>query len=57
MPKRKSQKTNTSPSPSQEEAAPTQPAILRVVKQEDTATDSNNPVQSQSASTDESEPD
>ncbi|WP_375474577.1 hypothetical protein [uncultured Nostoc sp.] len=55
MPKRKSQKTNASPS--QEEAAPTQLAILRVVKQEDTTTDSNNPVQSQSASTDESEPD
>lgn len=49
MPKRKSTKTNSSPS--QEDAAPTKPAILRVVKQKDNATDDNNPAQSESAST------
>jgi hypothetical protein len=49
MPKRKSPKTNSSPS--QEDAAPTKPAILRVVKQKDNATDDNNPAQSESAST------
>lgn len=45
MPKRKSS------SPSPEEAAPNKPAILRVVKQKDTATDDNNPAQSESVST------
>jgi hypothetical protein len=49
MPKRKSQKANSSPS--QEEAAQLPPAILRVVKQKSTATDDNNSAQSQSAST------
>jgi hypothetical protein len=49
MPKRKSTKKNSSPSP--EEAALNKPAILRVVKQKDTATDDNNPAQTESAST------
>lgn len=49
MPKRKSPKTNSSPS--KELAAPTKPTILRVVKQKDTDTDDNNIAQSQSAST------
>jgi hypothetical protein len=49
MPKRKSPKTNSSPSP--EDAAPNKSAILRVVKQKSTATDDNNPAQSESAST------
>jgi hypothetical protein len=49
MPKRKSPKTNSSLS--KEEATPTKPAILRVVKQKSTATDDNNPAQSESAST------
>ncbi|MBD2247444.1 hypothetical protein [Nostoc sp. FACHB-888] len=49
MPKRKSTKTNSSSS--QQEAAPNQPAILRVVKQKSTATDDNNSAQSESAST------
>ncbi|MBW4428778.1 MAG: hypothetical protein KME50_31220 [Nostoc desertorum CM1-VF14] len=49
MPKRKSPKTNSSPSPS--DAAPNKSAILRVVKQKSTATDDNNPAQSESAST------
>ena len=49
MPKRKSPKTNSSLS--KEEATPTKPAILRIVKQKDNATDDNNPAQSESAST------
>jgi hypothetical protein len=49
MPKRKSPKTNSSPSPS--DAAPNKSAILRVVKQKSTATDNNNSAQSESAST------
>lgn len=49
MPKRKSTKTNSSPS--QEDAAPTKPALKRVVKQKDNATDDNNSAQSESAST------
>lgn len=49
MPKRKSTKTNSSSS--QQEAAPNQPAILRVIKQKDNATDDNNSAQSESAST------
>ncbi|MEH2136969.1 hypothetical protein [Nostoc sp.] len=49
MPKRKSPKTNSSPS--KEEATPTKPAILRIVKQKSTATDDNNSAQSESAST------
>jgi hypothetical protein len=49
MPKRKSPQTNSSLS--KEEATPTKPAILRVVKQKSTATDDNNPAQSESAST------
>jgi hypothetical protein len=49
MPKRKSTKTNSSLS--KEEATPSKPAILRVVKQKDNATDDNNPAQSESAST------
>ncbi|MHC5860875.1 hypothetical protein [Nostoc sp.] len=49
MPKRKSPKTNSSLS--KEEATPTKPALKRVVKQKSTATDDNNPVQSESAST------
>ncbi|AVH68466.1 hypothetical protein [Nostoc sp. 'Peltigera membranacea cyanobiont' N6] len=49
MPKRKSPKTNSSPS--QEDAAPNKSAILRVVKQKSTATDDNNSAQSESAST------
>ncbi|MGJ5630537.1 hypothetical protein [Nostoc sp. CALU 1950] len=49
MPKRKSTKTNSLPSPS--DAAQLPPAILRVVKQKSTATDDNNPAQSSSAST------
>lgn len=49
MPKRKSPKTNSSLS--KEEATPSKPAILRVVKQKDNATDDNNPAQSSSAST------
>jgi len=49
MPKRKSPKTNSSLS--KEEATPTKPAILRVVKQKSTAKDDNNPAQSESAST------
>ncbi|MBG1270114.1 hypothetical protein [Nostoc sp. WHI] len=47
MPKRKSTKTNRSPS----DAAQLPPAILRIVKQKDNATDDNNPAQSESAST------
>ena len=46
MPKRKSPKTNISAS--KEEAKPNKPAILRVVKQTDTATDDNNSAQTQS---------
>ncbi|MCC5667975.1 hypothetical protein LC653_29910 [Nostoc sp. CHAB 5784] len=49
MPKRKSPKTNSSLS--KEEATPTKPAILRVVKQKSTATDDNNSAQTDSAST------
>jgi hypothetical protein len=49
MPKRKSPKTNSSLS--KEEATPTKPAILRIVKQKDNATDDNNSAQSESAST------
>ncbi|MBD2682181.1 MULTISPECIES: hypothetical protein [Nostoc] len=49
MPKRKSPKTNSSAS--KEEATPNQPAILRVVKQNNTATDDNNSAQSGSEST------
>ncbi|MBD2731052.1 hypothetical protein H6G96_33245 [Nostoc sp. FACHB-892] len=49
MPKRKSSKTNSSSS--QQDAAHLPPAILRVVKQKSTATDDNNPAQSESAST------
>ncbi len=49
MPKRQSPKTNSSLS--KEEATPNKPAILRVVKQKDNATDDNNPAQSSSAST------
>ncbi|AVH74394.1 hypothetical protein [Nostoc sp. 'Lobaria pulmonaria (5183) cyanobiont'] len=49
MPKRKSPKTNSSLS--KEEATPTKPAILRIVKQKDNATDDNNSAQSKSAST------
>ncbi|QIR41932.1 hypothetical protein HCG51_35235 (plasmid) [Tolypothrix sp. PCC 7910] len=49
MPKRKSQKTNNSPS--QEEAASTKPAILRIVKQNNTATEDNTPALSESVST------
>jgi hypothetical protein len=49
MPKRKSPKTNSSPS--QSDAAPNKSAILRVVKQKSTATDDKNPAQSESAST------
>ncbi|OYE00451.1 hypothetical protein [Nostoc sp. 'Peltigera membranacea cyanobiont' 232] len=49
MPKRKSPKTNNSLS--KEEATPTKPAILRVVKQKSTATDENNSAQTDSAST------
>lgn len=49
MPKRKSTKTNSSPSPS--DAAQLPPALKRVVKQKNNATDDNNPVQSESAST------
>lgn len=49
MPKRKSTKTNSSPSPS--DAAPNKSAILRVVKQKSTATDDNNSAQSKSSST------
>ncbi len=49
MPKRKSPKTNSSLS--KEEATPTKPAILRVVKQKSTATDDNNSAQPDSAST------
>ena len=49
MPKRKSTKTNSSPSPS--DAAQLPPDINRVVKQKDNATDDNNPAQSESAST------
>lgn len=49
MPKRKSPKTNSSPS--QEDAAPNKSAILRVVKQKSTATDDNNSAQTDSAST------
>lgn len=49
MPKRKSSKTNSSPS--QEEATPTKPTILRVVKQKDTATDDNKSAQAESTST------
>ncbi|MBD2534649.1 hypothetical protein H6G97_36310 [Nostoc flagelliforme FACHB-838] len=47
MPKRKSTKTNSSPS----DAAQLPPAILRVVKQKNNATDDNNSAQSSSAST------
>jgi hypothetical protein len=49
MPKRKYPKTNSSLS--KEEATPTKPAILRIVKQKDNATDDNNSAQSESAST------
>ncbi|WP_375491291.1 hypothetical protein [uncultured Nostoc sp.] len=49
MPKRKSPKTNSSPS--QSDTASNKSAILRVVKQKSTATDDNNPAQSESAST------
>ncbi|BBD63549.1 hypothetical protein NIES2109_64240 (plasmid) [Nostoc sp. HK-01] len=49
MPKRKYTKTNSSPS--KEEATPTKPAILRVVKQKDTATDDNNLAQTEPVST------
>ena len=49
MPKRKSPKTNSSPSPS--DAALNKSAILRVVKQKSTATDDNNSAQTDSAST------
>ncbi|MBD2682258.1 MULTISPECIES: hypothetical protein [Nostoc] len=49
MPKRKSPKTNSSAS--KEEATPNKPAILRVVKQNNTATDDNNSAQSDSVST------
>jgi hypothetical protein len=49
MPKRKSTKTNSSPSPS--DAAQHPPDIKRVVKQKNNATDDNNPAQSESAST------
>lgn len=49
MPKRKSTKTNSSPSP--EDAAQLPPALKRVVKQKNNATDDNNPAQSESAST------
>ncbi|MHC5863211.1 hypothetical protein [Nostoc sp.] len=46
MPKRQKKKTNSSPS--QEVVAPTQPAIVRVVKQETTATYTNNAALSKS---------
>jgi hypothetical protein len=49
MPKRKYPKTNSSLS--KEEATPTKPAILRVVKQKSTATDDNNSAQTDSALT------
>jgi|GEM_PF-6669509 len=49
MPKRKSTKTNNTPS--QEETTSTKPAILRVVKQKNTATEDSNPAQNESVST------
>lgn len=49
MPKRKSTKTNSSAS--KEEAKPNKPAILRVVKQNNTSIDDNNSAQPESALT------
>lgn len=49
MPKRKSSKTNSSPS--QDETAPTKPAILRVVKQNNTVKNEKNTAQAESVST------
>lgn len=49
MPKRKSNQTNSSPSP--ENSAPQKPAIVRFVKQETTATSTNTPAPFESSTT------